>query len=535
MTTILFALALLGPAHAADHDAALHGELLALGLPTDLSPSPPLPDAAALPGRKGRASRGHSGSRGGLRGGSHGGLRGSSRGGLRGGSRPSSSRPSSARSTSSGSRKPASARPGSSSRPSGSRKPVGGSPPSSRPSSRPPTSQPSGGRPTTSPSSRPPRSGQPLDRRPPSGAGHSAPTTARTRPGASGGHPTRNLPTSRTVPGRTVTRPTPRTIPTTRPGGTLRSPTTSRPSGRPIYRTHDVRYARPSPRAVRVYPRAHYHVPRVYTYRPYYTRWWCHPYYRYSYATVAVVGFGFPVYAWNAYWVPPYRPGWTWVPGYWAWGYWNPGYWAPLTPAPVNYVYVNGWWEGDAYVEGYYRAEARDGWEWIDGYYLDDGTYVRGTWVPTSDPPEGYLWEPGFWDGETYIDGFYRPQFRKGFYWVAAWYDSDGIFHSGYWQPEEERPGFVWIPGWFDGNEWVPGYWEDEQTYLDTDVESWTPPEGLEDGWEEGEVYDEDGHIVLDDDGPSDAPPTAKLVQRLTEVEGEPPLAVPVVIPDDAE
>jgi len=329
-----------------------------------------------------------------------------------------------------------------------------------------------------------------------------------------------------------MNRPEPRGA--TRPSGTLRNAQTSRPTGRPVHRSGDVRYSRPSHRTVTVHRHAHYRAPRIYTYRPYYTRWWCHPYYRWSYSTVAVVGFGFSVWAWDAYWVPPYRAGWNWVPGYWAWGYWHPGYWAPMARAPIGYVYVNGWWEGDAYVEGYYRSEARDDWEWVDGYYLDDGTYVRGHWAPTTPPPEGYQWEPGFWDGETYVDGFYRPQFRKGFYWVAAWYGEDGIFHSGYWQPEQDKPGAVWIPGWFDGNEWVTGYWEDEQAYLDADLENWTPEEGFDDGWEEGQILEYDGEIYTDV-GDGEGPPTARLVQKMTDLNGEAPLAVPVVIPEDDE
>jgi len=302
---------------------------------------------------------------------------------------------------------------------------------------------------------------------------------------------------------------------------------------RALHRSDDVRYHRPSHHHVRPHPHAR-PVPTVYTYRPYYSRWWCHPYYRYSYATVAVVGFGFSVYAWDPFWTPPVRYGWVWVPGYWNWGFWHPGFWRPAYPAPVGYVYVQGWWEDDeTYVEGYYRSEARDDWEWVDGYYLDDGTYVRGHWRPLHDGPEGYLWEPGFWDGETYVDGFWRPQFRRGFLWVSAWYDADGIFHAGYWMPEEERSGQVWVPGWFDGNEWVEGYWEEEQAYLDADLEAWEPEEGVDDGWQIGEVIDDgiDDAVEGDDQGP----PSAQLVELYSEIEGDEPLAVPVVIPDEDE
>jgi hypothetical protein len=337
-------------------------------------------------------------------------------------------------------------------------------------------------------------------------------------------------PPTRTVPGRTFQRPSVRDTPrhNLRPSsGPVRPGGAQRPL---LHRSTDARYHRPSYRHVRAYPAATYVVPGYWGYRPYYSRWWCHPYYRYSYATVAVVGFGFTVYAWDAGWVPPYRAGWVWVPGYWSWGYWHPGFWRPVVRAPVGYVYVNGWWEGDAYVEGYYRAESRDDWEWVDGYYLDDGTYVRGHWVPTYDGPDGYRWEPGFWDGETYVEGFWRPQFRRGFFWVSSYYDESGIFHSGYWMPEEERPGQIWIPGWFDGNEWVQGYWEDEQAYYDADLDDWQPEEGLDDGWEVGEVI-YDGY----DDVGGDAPPSARIVELYEEVDGEAPLAVPVVIPDDID
>jgi hypothetical protein len=82
----------------------------------------------------------------------------------------------------------------------------------------------------------------------------------------------------------------------------------------------------------------------------------------------------------------------------------------------------------------------------------------------------------------------------------------------------------VWIPGWFDGNEWIDGYWEDQQTYQNTDLESWQPEEGVDDGWDE----------PLVEQGPDDGrPPSARVVERRTVLEGSEPLAVPVVIPDE--
>jgi hypothetical protein len=276
-------------------------------------------------------------------------------------------------------------------------------------------------------------------------------------------------------------------------------------------RTHDVRYGRPSVHAVYKPVYAHRPVPRVWTYRPYYTRWYCHPYYRYRYATWAVVGFGFAVHPWYSYWAPPARVGWGWAPGYYVDGYWTPGYWEPVRQAPAGYVYVPGWWEGGAYVEGYWRIARRSGWAWVDGYYLDDESYVRGHWEPENTGPEGYEWEAGFWDGQQYVDGFWRPQYRDGYAWVNAYYDEDGVYHSGYWMPTEERPGQVWIPGWFDGNEWVAGYWVAEDEVNEDALNSWQPPEGVDAGW--------------DDEVDPRMAPQAELISEDSE---EAPLALPI-------
>jgi hypothetical protein len=304
-----------------------------------------------------------------------------------------------------------------------------------------------------------------------------------------------------------------------RPGNASAPGNASRPSGRPPSRSGDVRYSRPAPWAVRHASHAHHRPPRVYTYRPYYTRWYCHPYYRYRYSTYAVVNFGFSIYPWYGWWVPPARAGWSWVPGYWAYGYWHPGHWAPVSYAPRGYVYVPGWWEDEVYVDGYYRTEQRSDWEWVDGYYLDDGTYVRGHWSPTGNAPDGYAWEAGFWDGEQYVDGFWRPEFRSGFVWVGSYYDEDGIYHSGYWMPQDDRVGQLWIPGWFDGNEWVEGYWVAETEVTEQAIESWEAPEGAQDGWD-------------DEIDPRGDAPAAQLIQKYRDETGEAPLALPVPAPN---
>ncbi len=274
--------------------------------------------------------------------------------------------------------------------------------------------------------------------------------------------------------------------------------------------------------------------PGYYNYSPYYTNWWVHPYYRWQHWTTVVVVFDFYSDPWDAYWVPPYRDGWMWVPGYWDYNYWVPGYWQPTYAAPRDgYVWVQGFWYDSAYIEGYWRPERRvepeQDWVWVEGYYLEDGTYVWGTWTPNFAGPDGYVWESGFWDGQNYIDGFWRPQYRSGFQWMSAWYDTDGVYQSGYWMPTVDRPGSVWVPGWFDGNEWQGGYWISESQYTADDPNTWSAPTGWDAGWEvgqgwgSGEVIDnrsESGGYLVD-------PDSAPVRSGFDDVE-DVPLAIPV-------
>lgn len=156
----------------------------------------------------------------------------------------------------------------------------------------------------------------------------------------------------------------------------------------------------------------------------------------------------------------------------------TPGYYVPEKPEPEpGYVYVQGFWVGENYIEGYYRLESRPGdtWMWMDGVYLEDGTYQWGTWVPRKQPPEGFVWEPGFFDGKTWNDGFYRPMERAGYEWVPALYNDDGGFNTGYWAPTEDKSGQTWVPGWFDGKTWVQGYWVTEAEARNADPEDWSP------------------------------------------------------------
>jgi hypothetical protein len=286
-----------------------------------------------------------------------------------------------------------------------------------------------------------------------------------------------------------------------RPIGATRPYDKETDRNRPPHRTADHRYARPSSKHLRHHPHAHHPPPQHHYYRHHYAHWWVHPYWRHRHSTVVVVGFPFYVHAWAAWWTPPHRHGWRWVSGYWSHGHWHPGHWRPVRPAPVvvkvRYVYVPGWWQGDLYVDGHWRRAERPKWVWTDGYYLADGTYASGYWRPTGPAPDGYVWEPGLFDGEDWVEGFWRPRFYTGYAWISAHYDDAGVYHMGYWEPLSDKPEHVWIPGWFDGQEWVVGYWVTEAEYKGADPTSWKAEEGWNAGWDEADAPAEDAPLAL--------------------------------------
>ncbi len=247
----------------------------------------------------------------------------------------------------------------------------------------------------------------------------------------------------------------------------------------------DGRYARPHHRHVVHHHHVHYGPPIQPWYRPWYSHWWLHPYFRWTHATLGMVWFHHEVLVWQAGWTPPPRSGWVWVAGAWNGPYWVPGHWVPVAPPPARYVYVPGFWLGSVYVEGFWRVERRSGdWVWVRGRYRDDNSRSWGHWAPTTPSPAGYTWVKGFWDGEAWVAGFWRPEYRAGYRWVQGWFADTGVFHAGYWEPIDELPGSIWVPGWFDGQSWIPGYWVSEEEYRGADPVGWEGGEGFDAGWD---------------------------------------------------
>jgi hypothetical protein len=134
-------------------------------------------------------------------------------------------------------------------------------------------------------------------------------------------------------------------------------------------------------------------------------------------------------------------------------------------------------------VEGFWRPERRlDGdWVWVDGAYDAEGAYHPGYWEPAAPWPAGMTWEPGFFDGQQWVEGFFRPPSRAGFVWVEARIEPEtGVRHNGHWLPLEQRPGHVWSPGWFDGRQWNEGSWVTSAALAAGVPSDWAPAPGAE-------------------------------------------------------
>ena len=80
------------------------------------------------------------------------------------------------------------------------------------------------------------------------------------------------------------------------------------------------------------------------------------------------------------------------------------------------------------------------------------------------------------------------------------------VYAPGYWMPAEAQDGYTWVPGWFDGNSWEEGYWVLDSEFQNADVEGWQPESGWDEGWEAGAGWG-DGEVIdnnapVDDDAP---------------------------------
>ena len=84
---------------------------------------------------------------------------------------------------------------------------------------------------------------------------------------------------------------------------------------------------------------------------------------------------------WSPSWRPAPRSGYVWVDGYWDVDQWIPGYWAP-TYSRAGYVWVRGYYDGVSYTDGYWRSTYRAGHSWVSGRW-NGRSYSSGYWAPS--------------------------------------------------------------------------------------------------------------------------------------------------------
>ncbi len=94
-----------------------------------------------------------------------------------------------------------------------------------------------------------------------------------------------------------------------------------------------------------------------------------------------------------AFYRPAERSGYLWIESQRdEYGRFFPGYWEPLAPWRRTggvMAWVPGYYSGGAWIEGYWRLPAREGYSWQNGYFDGDGRWHEPAWTPVD--PDGYL------------------------------------------------------------------------------------------------------------------------------------------------
>ena len=146
----------------------------------------------------------------------------------------------------------------------------------------------------------------------------------------------------------------------------------------------------------------------------------------------------------------------TYEPGYRAeTGYWIPGF--RRRHARPGYAWAAPYWNGHTYISGFWRPHrVRTGMVWVRGHVGPYGYWVDGCWRPTI--RTGYAWTAGYYVAGTYVWGFWRPTIRRaGHVWVAG-YGWGGMWSPGHWRVSA-RVGHFWMPGYYGHGRYVAGYW----------------------------------------------------------------------------
>ncbi len=143
----------------------------------------------------------------------------------------------------------------------------------------------------------------------------------------------------------------------------------------------------------------------------------------------------------KGFWRPKSKPGFIWSPGFLD-GEWRyiPGHWRPVKPGRPGYVWVPGFWLEDRWYEGHWRPDRREKFAWIPGHWDQQGQWTFGHWQPEMASAAGQAWVPGHWQGETWVEGFWRPVAKKGYAWRPGHYIREGQWAEGRWEKMKANP-----------------------------------------------------------------------------------------------
>ncbi len=152
------------------------------------------------------------------------------------------------------------------------------------------------------------------------------------------------------------------------------------------------------------------------------------------------------------------RAGYTWVKGTYKEKVWSAPHWQ-AAKANGGLVWVNGFRGSDGYwVAGHWREKQRKGMVWLPQGKDDKGNIIAGYWKPTAQKT-GMVWSRGHrTPTQSWSPGYWRPATKDSFTWVDGGFGY-GQWIAASWYPIQKKKDHLWSGGYYNGTVWVNGYY----------------------------------------------------------------------------